>query len=97
MSSIEIRFAPRHAKEDYRGAAAYALPMVRNNKLVWWAADKTTGFYYHLPRWNEPGATFWEPFQSPLPVDLSNRAEPQMVALSKPDIYDAHGERLTRS
>jgi len=91
VSSIEIRFAPRHAKEDYRAAAAYALPMIRNNKLVWWAADKTTGFYYHLPRWNEPGATFWASFQSPFPVDLSNRAEPQMVVLSKPDIYDAHG------
>jgi hypothetical protein len=91
LSSLEIRFAPRHTKDDYRHAAAYALPMIRDNKLVWWAANKTTGFYYRLPRANERGATYWESFESPFPSDLASRSEPQMIVLSKPDIYDAHG------
>ena len=91
LSSLEIRFAPRHAKENYRQAAAYALGTIRENRMVWWAAEKMTGFYYHLPQADEPGAAYWKGLQSPSAADLTSLAEPQVIVISRPDVYDHFG------
>jgi hypothetical protein len=91
VSSLELRFTPRHAKDNYRNAADHALRMIRQNRLVWWAADKPTGFYYHLPRPGEARAASLEVLFCPTAADLTARSVPQMIVLSKPDIYDSAG------
>jgi hypothetical protein len=91
-SCLSLRLAPRHAKDDYRGAAAIAR-----------AADQPSGAIYgvRMPDtlardaiakvepdsaifiWNVPGETL-----STLPV-------PDLVFVSKPDIFD-HPGSVTR-
>ena len=48
-SSFSMRFADRHRKDDYRGAAAVAKHELLQQKQVWWAADKLGANYYGLP------------------------------------------------
>ena len=105
LSCLEIRFAPRHAKDDYRSAATHALSDVWQKRLVWWAADENTGIYYRLPIRDEAGTAYWQFLKEPLASDLASRPEPHMIVRSKPDVYDrlgtlsqyisSHGYRLT--
>jgi len=78
LSAFEIRFAPRHRRDDYRGAAVIARRAVQAHQHVWWLADFDTARYYHVPLDSPLLAT------SP---DLPNNP-PDMVIFSKPDIYD---------
>ena len=48
-SALQVRFAARHARDDYRGAAALALRTANAGGTVWWMADQSTGLYYGLP------------------------------------------------
>jgi hypothetical protein len=84
LSAIEIRFAPRHQRDDYRAAAEEARRGIADGEKVWWAADVSTGAYYGVPL-NSPALT--------LGSNLSDRSfetlpAPDLVCLSKPDIYD---------
>jgi hypothetical protein len=88
LSALEIRFAPRHCRDDYRTAAAAARWAIASGKKVWWAADISTAAYYGVPL-NSPDLT--------LSSDLSDRTidtlpAPDLVCLSKPDIYDPDGK-----
>lgn len=89
VSALEIRFAPRHRRDDYRAAAALARAAVASGQRIWWLADADTGRYYRVP------------LDSPLVATSSTAAaSPSLVILSKPDIYDAAGEArayLTRN
>jgi hypothetical protein len=84
ISALEIRFAPRHQRDDYRTAAGEARRAIADGEKVWWAADVSTGAYYGIPL-NSPdltlGSNLSDRFFETLPT-------PDLVCLSKPDIYD---------
>jgi hypothetical protein len=88
LSALEIRFAPRHQRDDYRTAAAEARRALVDGKKVWWAADASTAAYYGVPL-NSSDLT--------LSSNLSGRSfathsPPDLVCLSKRDIYDSTGK-----
>ncbi len=93
LSSLSIRFASRHAKDDYRAAAAAARQLLEANETVWWCASWEAGTFYRLPiEGKNPAsahAASWvrNPDESAIP----NLPRPTAVILSKPDIYDAYG------
>jgi hypothetical protein len=87
ISALEIRFAPRHLRDDYRSAANLARDAVAANEKVWWIADEITGAYYKLPL-DSPNLTL----RSSLNEDsLEAAPTPDLVCFSKPDIYDPRG------
>jgi hypothetical protein len=89
-SSLEIRFAPRHARDDYRGAAQFALKALQENRLVWWAADVNTGMYYGVPFANEGSDAAIKTYKKSA-HDLSALPVPDMIIASKADIHDPEG------
>lgn len=91
-SSISLRFAPRHARDDYRSAAAVATAALQAGKSVWWAATPLTGAYYQVPlavHSQVPGKALV--VNNPTRSDLENISLPDIVIFSKPDVYDAAG------
>ncbi len=48
VSSLSIRFAHRHEREEYRDAAAAAAQSVLRGQIVWWFADAPGPEYYGL-------------------------------------------------
>jgi hypothetical protein len=88
ISALEIRFAPRHQRDDYRSAANLARSAIAANEKVWWIADEVTGAYYKLPL-ESPNLTL----RSSLNEDsLEAAPTPDLVCFSKPDIYDPRGK-----
>jgi hypothetical protein len=93
-SAMSLRWAPRHAKDDYREAAAIAQTEVSAGQHVWWCADEIGGRFYGLalpPRLNldEPGkATL---LLNPSAAELFGNPSPDLIVLSKVDIYDNTG------
>jgi len=83
-SSIEIRVAPRHRRDDYRTAVTVARKEIAAGHRVWWLGDMATARYYGLALGSPGLVTQPEP-----PV---SGAPPEVVILSKPDLYDARGE-----
>lgn len=51
-SSLSMRFADRHRKDDYRGAAVVARQDLLQGKQVWWAAHDFGAGYYGLIDFN---------------------------------------------
>lgn len=92
FSSLQIRFAARHEKDDYRSATAEALRLIHQDGFVWWAADKATGDYYQLPASESASPSL--ALHCPSADDLVNLPEPGMIVRSKPDVYDSHGAIL---
>jgi hypothetical protein len=97
-SSLSLRLAGRHRKEDYRGAASITLQTAGRGGRIGWAADARTARYYGVSFTSIPGtggafeihATLPERFASDMAVPL-----PDAVILSKPDLFDPDG-RLIR-
>jgi hypothetical protein len=90
-SSLQVRFAARHQRDDYRSAARVAIEAIEANKKVWWAADHSTALYYKVPLngFNSGGgaASLLNPT-----LDMLTRMDaPDVIVLSKHDIYDVHG------
>ena len=48
-SDFSVRFAERHARDDYRAAAALARDSLAQGRHVWWCADITAGRFYGVP------------------------------------------------
>ena len=88
VSALEIRFAPRHARDDYRGAAALARESAAGGGTVWWLADQSTGIYYGLPLDQATHASAQGTIMIPDVAQLAGQPEPEMIVLSKGDIYD---------
>jgi hypothetical protein len=91
-SALSLRFAPRHARDDYRSAAALAVSALQSGKSVWWAADGCAGEYYRVPLTDQPTVQG----EAWLAVNLGQEqltgmALPDVVVLSKADVYDASG------
>lgn len=85
-SSLSLRLAPRHKKDDFRTAAAIARRALADGSPVWWAADAPTASYYGLNAGTRNLAfyTAGNPMAEPQPGSV--------VIMSKPDIVDRDGE-----
>jgi hypothetical protein len=88
FSSLQIRFAPRHLRDDYRSAALLTQRALLDGNKVWWLADETTGAYYKIPL-SSPNLTFSSTFSE---GSFSATQTPDLVCFSKPDIYDSTGK-----
>lgn len=90
-SSLSLRWQPVHAKEDYREAAAIAATALRSNKQVWWAADPAAAHVYLTPIALEkiPGRA-WAT-QAPAWDKIRHKFPPDVIVLSRPDVYDPTG------
>jgi len=93
-SAASLRLAPRHAKDEYRQAAALACAALARGEIVWWAASVEGGAYYGLPVATKntveaPGRA-WEATRSSEEL-LTRRPVPQLVVLAKPDYFDESG------
>jgi hypothetical protein len=91
-SSLSLRFAPRHARDDYRSAAAAANTALKAGKTVWWAADLCGADYYGVALALEPMV----PGKAFLSINLdpekaARLPQPDLVVLSKTDLFDAGG------
>ena len=94
-SALSYRFLQRHAKDDYRAAAAEARKAVASNGVVWWAADLMGGKYYGLSPQLAPltktaapdvGGVFMA--NSRNGTYLAELPSPDLIVVSKRDIYD---------
>ena len=92
ISSVQVRLAPRHYQDDYRAAASFTRQAVASGERVWWAAAGQGAAYYGLPitqdSASEAGAygIFGQSTQ-----ELAGLSSPDLVVLSRPDIYDYQG------
>ena len=87
ISSVELRFADRHKKDDYRTASRLAAEALAKGKVVGWVADGTTGRYYGLC---DDDLNPYSPN-----LKFSNWINPEecdMIVLGKPSVYDRDGK-----
>jgi hypothetical protein len=101
LSSLMISFAPMHAKDDYRSAAALALETVNEGGAIWWAADRSAAQFYGLTTIVPDGVASVEASEDGAFMANSRDAayfaalpEPSLVILSKVDVYDRGGSLL---
>jgi uncharacterized membrane protein len=95
-SSLMMCFSETHSKDDYRTAAAFAHETLARGGTVWWAADPAGANYYGLNP--SPADTAANNTDQPVvlasnvtAVQASNLPHPELVILSKTDIYDSRG------
>ncbi len=91
-SCLSIRFASRHARDDYRDAAQCARLALGQHQVVWWNADEIGARYYKVPL----DATGTERNKAILLVNpaaesLARLEKPNVVIASKPDLFDNTG------
>ncbi len=98
ISALTFSFAPRHRKDDYRSAAAFAEQALSAGKTVCWAACAEGAAYYGVSfSDNQPGAgkvcSAGPMLRSENGPDPSRpHWVPDVIILSKPDVYDPSGE-----
>jgi hypothetical protein len=94
-SSLAVRYAPRHAKDDYKHAAKLAAIELAGDGRIWWIADVRGALYYGIPVIDErdspastriPGAQIYLSLTTP--SFLSAQTPPTLVLCSRPDTYD---------
>lgn len=91
-SCLAARLAVRHAKDDYRSAAAYGRAMLAAGHTVGWSADVHGAWYYDLPLAEAPGEPRRaEVFLNSSRDSLATVELPEVVIVSKPDLYDVQG------
>ena len=90
-SSLNFRWQPAHAKDNYREASAIAAAALEENREVWWAADPAAAYVYLTPVALEevPGRA-WA-MQAPSWDAIRFKFPPRLIVISKPDIYDPQG------
>ncbi len=84
FSDWEIRFAPRHRRDDYRSAVETVRKAVVAGKNVWWTAEPSLAEYYHAPLNSKDFIVTSNASED----ELAMATVPDLVCLSKPDIYD---------
>ncbi len=97
-SSLSLRMATRHGKEDYRGAAREAVVAAAQKKNVWWVAGTETGHYYGLAfESKSPGPSkIFAPRLaaregcSTLPT--ADGSLPDVIFVTRPDVHDPDGQ-----
>lgn len=88
-SAVEVRWASRHVKDDYRSAAAFCRAVLKSGQSVWWNASPEGAIYYGLALSVDPKET-GKAIQvlNPTAGALAELPVPDFVATSKPDIHD---------
>jgi hypothetical protein len=88
-SALEIRWASRHLKDDYRSAVELSRAALNAGRLVWWNASFEAAGYYGLPLTVDPRQT-GKAMQilNPTAGALAQLPLPDFVVITKPDIYD---------
>jgi len=91
-SSAQVRLAPRHFKDDYRTAAGLGQRALKEGQRVWWAAAPQGAAYYGMSVTDQPGENdrAYGIFGQPAEV-LGGLEPPDLIVLSRPDIYDHQG------
>jgi len=89
-SCLSVRFAVRHEKDDYKGAAIFAKAAVAAGESVWWNAEPSGADYYKV-RGANPAAVEVVIITNPLAESLRALPEPGVAVVSKPDVYDHFG------
>ncbi len=92
-SCLSFRFAARHGKDDYRGAAEMAHAALNQQQIVWWCADGNGAEYYGVPLNPRYGMDPSKAIQvQNVPLDgLARLPAPDQIIMSKADIYDVPG------
>jgi hypothetical protein len=91
-SCLSLRFAARHARDDYRTAAARAQSSLRANEVVWWSAALCGAEYYRLPLGLASGAAGQAvEMINPTSERIQSLPPPELVVVSKPDLHDVNG------
>ncbi len=92
VSTVQLRLAPQHRKDDYRSAAVLARKGLEDNKEVWWSADRETARYYGVafrdPERPGPGAFYASGSSRGM---LNTQPLPDLILMSKPDVFDPSG------
>lgn len=91
-SCLQLRSSVRHAKDDYRNAAALARQVLARGETVWWNAELRGAQVYSVPyslSGPESGRAWVIP--NPSAGFAEAAAKPDWVIVSKPDIYDLYG------
>ena len=92
VSDASVRFGERHAKDDYRDAAMLGREALAHGESVWWSADIQGAWVYHLPVTEPPATTNAAVFLvNPETGSLQTLPTPDLVLVSKPDLYDGQG------
>src|SRR5262249_47987538 len=94
-SALSLRFSAKHAKDDYRGAAALTKEYLAQGRTVWWVACWECAWYYRVPigpvdsaeNSLSPFCYIIQPANSNAPA---SSALP-IVLLSRPSVYDPAG------
>ena len=92
LSSLSLRFAARHEKDNYRDAAAFARSALQSGRKVWWNAERQGAAYYQVPTTTHPSEVdkaLW--LMNPSWDSLSTVPSPGVIIASKPDIFDNQG------
>lgn len=89
-SSLTVRFGQRFLKDDYRGAATIVKAAESTGQTIWWAADQAGANFYSLDV--NPEGTHHILSASNIDTEKTKTLpDPDLIILSKPDIYDANG------
>jgi hypothetical protein len=106
VSSLSLRFAERHKKDDYRAAASLAKQGLAQGQRVWWAAGSVGAHYYAVPGEFDYLAELTSnkaPLacaDSPGVQSVANASQeclralsaPDVVISSKPETFDTRGD-----
>ncbi len=87
-SSVSFRFSSRHAKDDYRTAAAIAKEHLADEKTVWWAADGAATVFYGVV---DCRGGCVHRLMGETEDDMESLPFPDLIIFSKPDVYDRAG------
>jgi hypothetical protein len=91
-SCLLLRFSERHARDDYRGAAALGRQALSRHEVVWWNADPQAAAVYHLSVTTQIDASNAALFLvNPTNGFGQGLPKPDLVLSSKPDVYDNQG------
>jgi uncharacterized membrane protein len=106
VSALSMRFAPQHAKDDYKLAATIAKDALARGQRVWWAADYLGAHYYRLPgnfdyrgeltgMHSPPFCTDQPGIQATANLSaecLQTLSPPDIVIFSRPETFDLSGD-----
>jgi hypothetical protein len=94
FSSLSLRFAARHEKDNYRAAAALATAALAHGQSVWWNADYNGAIYYRVsmaPRdgLSQHGQAILRVNETPEMILATAPAD--VIIASRSDVYDGFG------